>query len=224
MLIASNRKLNVSDMFSLMIEEARNNLMAVLLGAAVLVAVDMGIDELLGTTEDLRPLSVYLVVTLLSSILVQYLVLRSALSREDLLPERQPLRLATYLGMSLATGSLMLVGFLLFILPGIYLAGRWLLAGVIIIVEDQSIGDGMNQSWDRTAASAWPIAGAWGLLFISGSGVAMLPFFFSDTPPFAWEMFSITLSYLMSIGGWLMALGTYRALSGKEETLENIFG
>jgi membrane-anchored glycerophosphoryl diester phosphodiesterase (GDPDase) len=75
----------------------------------------------------------------------------------------------------LALGQGLSLGCVLLLLPGIYLAARWMIAAPAIIGEDLSARAGMRESWERTRDSVWPIAGA--LVIVVGRGfvAAMIP-------------------------------------------------
>ncbi len=64
----------------------------------------------------------------------------------------------TYFVLGLAIGVPVVLGFVAFLLPGLYLLARWLPAYSRALASDAGIGDAMRWSWDKTSPFAWPFA------------------------------------------------------------------
>ena len=59
-------------------------------------------------------------------------------------------RIGTYFALSLIISSLVGLGLLALLVPGIYLAARWLPAYLRALTSDDGVGGSMRWSWDRT--------------------------------------------------------------------------
>jgi uncharacterized membrane protein YfcA len=199
-------------------EEVQCN--AILLVAATLgqVAGNLAIDQLMAESGSFA-------LSGLMSLIAQYLVTRFALDRAGLLPEGAPSRFGSLWGLNIVAGLASLVGLLLLILPGVYLNARWLMAAPIIIADDKAMSEGMSESWERTRDSAWPIVGALLALYGCGFGLGMVPFFLSgeENPPTEYAAAGYLFFALTSTLGWLMAVGAYRLMSSRTQSLEEIF-
>ena len=159
------------------------------------------------------------------SLIAQYYVTRFALSAADLLPPDAPGRFGSFWGMNIITNICIVLGCVLFVLPGAYLAARWFVAGPIILAEDKTAGEGMSESWEIMRESVWRLVGALLVLFVFGFGAAFLPFFFypENAVPMAVQALSSLCLSATSVLGWLMAVGAYGLVAGRERSLEEVF-
>ena len=63
----------------------------------------------------------------------------------------------TYFGLSFLTGIAIGAGFLLLIVPGLYLWARWAPAYGFALAEDMDVSTAMGESWDATRGHVVPI-------------------------------------------------------------------
>jgi hypothetical protein len=210
-------RLNAGQMFAALREEVKKNA-AILLGAIVLLVV----SQLL---VDSYVKSASLAVSGMINLLIQFAVTRSALDRSGMLPQDAGKKFFSFWGMNILSNIAILVGCMLLILPGLYLAARWLIAGPALIVEDRSAGEGLRESWERTRSSVWSAMGALLLLYGCGFFLALLPFLFfpamSETLPL--QALSGFFSSTTIALGWLMGVGTYKLISRPQQALEEVF-
>jgi uncharacterized membrane protein len=64
---------------------------------------------------------------------------------------------ARLVGLEIMMGVGILFGFILLIVPGIILLGRWFLAPYILVDRDTPVSEALVQSWEMTKGYAWPI-------------------------------------------------------------------
>lgn len=133
-------------------------------------------------------------------------------------------RYGTYFVVSLLTVVGALAGFLILVLPGLYLMARWSVASALVVAEDMSVSEALGASWRITQGSVWPITGAvLAFLFpvavviavVSQSGLAVTSPLGIGTGNF--------ISSLFSVGGWVLYPAIYRALRKRGDGLEKIF-
>jgi len=58
------------------------------------------------------------------------------------------------------------LGFVLLIVPGLYLLARWSMVAPIIVAEGLSAGQAMSRSWDATRNSVWSLAAVYLVYFL----------------------------------------------------------
>jgi hypothetical protein len=160
------------------------------------------------------------------NIAVGYFVLRSVLSKEHLIETEG--KGGTYWIVSLLIGLGVLLGFVLLVVPGLYLLARWSLAPALTVSRDRRAIQAMRESWTITAGSAWPL-----VLAYLACGIAVLAAIVVVTaiaglansgdewlvPTFATD----TLPALLSMGGTGLNVAVYRLLTGAGAELEEVF-
>lgn len=65
-------------------------------------------------------------------------------------------RIASLFGIGIVTGLGIFVGLLLLVLPGLYFAGRWFLAGPILFAEDSSVSEQCRRVGSGPRNIGWP--------------------------------------------------------------------
>ena len=211
-------KFDVGQLFGAMGEEVQRNLVAMAIALTVLIAGNLAMDQWM------PGMSSFTVAGLLS-LAVQYGLVRHALGQAGLLPEGAPSRFGSLWGMNFVTGLLCVFGFILLVLPGVYMAARWMLAAPIIFAEDKSMSEGMSESWEATKESVWAIVGTLLILFVAGYGIGMATIFLSaaENPPVGIMAIAYLFLFSPSVLGWLMAVGAYRLVANRNHSLEEIF-
>ena len=63
-------------------------------------------------------------------------------------------------------GIAVAIGFLLLIVPGIFLATMWAVTGPAIVVERAGIIDAFQRSWDLVKGQFWPVLGAYVIAYL----------------------------------------------------------
>ncbi|MGC6399774.1 hypothetical protein ACNI3Q_04230 [Sphingomonas sp. FW199] len=160
--------------FDALVSAAIDPLPAIPLTYAMILALHwaagMSVDAML-TANPSVAVGVNLVISVVTIALVQW-QFRAALTAagSSIAPGNGRI-VALYLLNLVATLGIAL-GVLLLVLPGIYVASRWAVAGAILIAEGRTIGDALGESWRRTRASVVPIS-ALLILAVVPLGVAL---------------------------------------------------
>lgn len=141
--------------------------------------------------------------------------------------ESVPGRASSFVLLSIVTGLAIMLGFLVFVLPGLYLLARWSIAVPIVIAEGAKMGDALTASWERTRGKAVPICLA---LLVVGTGllgsVALDYFYVPDygTMPIIPMLVSDLIGFGSNVLAWFLAVAIY-SFSAREAAprLEEIF-
>lgn len=80
---------------------------------------------------------------------------------ESVLPVIVPLIVNGFL-----KGIAVAIGFILLIVPGIFLATMWAVTGPAIVVERAGIIDAFQRSWDLVRGEFWPVLGAYVIAYL----------------------------------------------------------
>lgn len=119
------------------------------------------------------------------------------------------------------------LGLLLLILPGLYVAARWYLAGTLLIAHGGGRRAAMQRSWDMLA-SHWPTPLAIGLVFgMIGAAPILLSFYplpFVAEGSFAALLIVNMISAIGNVGGFLAAAALLSLIEPATEELKEIFG
>ena len=124
-----------------------------------------------------------------------------------------------------------LAGLVLAIVPGLYLAARWLVAGPILLVERDGVIAAMRRSWVVSAPLAWPLSGLllvfWTPMAITSFGGGFLSGLLrgneTDTMVIAVLLATYFTMSVASVASWLAAAATYGLLCPKLDTLADTF-
>jgi hypothetical protein len=95
----------------------------------------------------------------LASFVAGYFLLRAMLRRCGLLREERIGGFGTYFGVSLLGGLGVILGFLLFVIPGLVLMTRWTAAFALVVADDEGV-NALGESWELTRGNFWPIFAA----------------------------------------------------------------
>lgn len=74
-------------------------------------------------------------------------------------------RVMPLIGAGLISGVAIAFGFILFLVPGLYLATIWAVIAPVIVVEDSGVGDAFGRSRTLVRGNGWPVLGA---VFVGG--------------------------------------------------------
>jgi hypothetical protein len=156
------------------------------------------------------------------SIGLEYWLIRQALERRDRLDGRAGF--GSLFGLNLLSGLAILVGFLLLIVPGIYLAARWAAADAALLSEGEGISAALGKSWEVTASHIWPIVGALLVVYVPIFSVSSaLGYSMGDTIPVVISAVTNLLTFTGLAFGWLMGIAIYALLQPVPDTLAEIF-
>lgn len=166
----------------------------------------------------------------IAQFMAQVIVTRWAMQRRTGAP--LPPNVAGFFLLNLLGSIGVLAGLALLVLPGLYLAARWLVAGPILLVEREGPIAAMERSWHLTAPMAWPLATLLALLWVPAlllafGGGLLATFAYEEAASQTNELIVSGLLYLMmsvvSVASWLAAVAAYNVIRPEIETLEDIF-
>lgn len=173
--------------------------------------------------------------SLVVGIFVQYLVLERLLARRA--PDDGNRRYGAVFLAGLLGGIGILVGLILFIVPGLVLAAGWSAATAFVVVDRCSGTDALTASWRSTAASRWPIVGVYvatyvpffvvffAFLFLLGGaeGAGVVEGELAEDGPIAIVVTDILVS-LLGTWGWVLGAAIYELAVPSDAGLTDVFG
>jgi len=161
-------------------------------------------------------------------VFVQYAFL-AALLAPKFPPEDTKPRYGSMLGMSLFSGLGIVIGFVLLIVPGIYVAARWSLAGAFVVARHERAAASLSASWEATRDNWWPFVLVYLVgLALMGASIAMVLFAANqalpDSPvPLIQSALTNLLVAAISVGGWLVAAAGFQLLVERAGEFESVF-
>jgi hypothetical protein len=76
-------------------------------------------------------------------------------------------RLPALIAAGIVAGIGIVIGFLLLLVPGLFLLTRWALIPAVIVIEKRSAGDAFDRSWQLTRGYGWTVLGSLLLTFLA---------------------------------------------------------
>lgn len=154
---------------------------------------------------------------------VQYYLIRRLIERQGLRSADRLGGFGSFFAVGVVTGLAILLGFVLLILPGIYLSARWSLADAAVVAENRGFSDAIKRSWDATAGNVLPIVLAslaisiplivyMALIFATGFAAAQgnAP----EVTSFGFSGVTNLLLYASQVCLWYFGVALYRLLLG----------
>jgi len=140
--------------------------------------------------------------------------------------EGQAGRGASFFVALLLTGVGIAIGFLLLVLPGIYLWARWSLVAPLVIGEGAGVSDAISESWARTQGLVAPVASALVLINACVLGSIAISLYLYPTeglvpPPIAAA--ANLLVYAPQVLTWYCTVAIYAVTNRLEPDLEQVF-
>ena len=209
--------LDVGQLFAELGNQLRRNAKVALIALVLLVAGNLALDQL-GNTSSALPAG-------LLTFAVQLYVIREALKSAGALPDGSKVKLWSLWWMNIMSTVAIIAGCVLLIVPGLYLAGRWFVAGPIVIAEDKTAVEALRESWDLTRGSVWHLVAATILLFGGGLGIALVPAMIvpESEQGLSFTAATYVVMFAAYICGWLMEVGAYGLISNRQHGLSEIF-
>jgi hypothetical protein len=196
--------------------------------AATAAAIAVGYSALDWLNNELAAAGGQFGISIVVTVLAQYLVIEQLLA-DRMAPERQGQRRYLSLFVSgVLTGLAIVLGLVFLILPGIYLAARWLGTSAFVVAEGQGATEAMTSAWQAseksqgahivaTIASAIPL--------VVALAVASLWAVNAEGDPQGGAILIVAniLTGLSSVVGWLVAAAAYRVSKPGQSELESVF-
>lgn len=165
----------------------------------------------------------------IANFFITYHVTETLLRHEGLMQNGQR-NYAAVLGVSILSTLGAVVGFVLLIVPGLYLFARWSIATPLAIAEGRSASDAMAESWRRTGSSVWALVAVYSVYLLAVVGMIMLAIAGiisvesngteSASSLFVGNLVSTTLGMV----GVLLSIAIFRALAGDHTQYDDVFG
>jgi hypothetical protein len=176
-----------------------------LFAVAFLVAIDTLGDRLPGFGQLVG------IPRLLVSLAFQYGVTLLVLERQGLAERGARARFWALLGLNIVSGVGILLGFVLLVLPGIYLLVRWTVAVPVLIAERSGVIESLTRSGKEIEGRFWPVLGVslvfWTMFVLATAGVLALGTEGSLLVPIAVN----TVLDAGLVGYWYAAVAIYMA-------------
>lgn len=208
--------LTVRDIFTRLGELMRENAgtaMACLVG---LVGVNIALDLTIGDSGAL-PAGI-------ASLVAQYALIRTALDRLGLRDETGRNGLGAFWGVNILSGIGILLGYVLLVIPGIFLSARWSMSSAVLLAEDQSVSGALGESWALTRPNLWPILAVLLVIFVPaglvGGGIFAL---LIDVLPLLSSLILYVLMFSAFVSSWLLSVALYSLLRPGQDHLSEIF-
>lgn len=111
------------------------------------------------TTAPLEALGAWLV-TFVVSISAAYLLIDALVRRTGLRTRTEADVFVPYIGLSILYTLGVLAGFILIILPGLWIMARWIIAQPLLVARGAGIKEALGESWEATNGAEFSIIGA----------------------------------------------------------------
>ena len=209
--------LTVGEIFARLGDVLRENI-GPLAGCVVgLTAVNVALDSISTGTGTTLPAGI-------ASLAAQYYLTASSLERLGLREPGGRNRFGAFWGLNILSGLGILLGYIVLILPGLYLSARWVAASAALLTEDEGVNNAMGRSWEITQPSVWPIIGALLVIFVpaclAGFGLAFL--FQAWLPVVGSVLMYVFITSALTIS-WLAGVAIYSLLKPGVSQLAEVF-
>lgn len=131
-----------------------------------------------------------------------------------------------FLGMAIVTFMGVGVATVFFVIPGLFLGARWLMAPAVYVDQGRGVFDALGESWQRTRGNTGTVMLALFLVLVmivlASGTLGGLFFFANDSGPVAY-LVEAMVSEVFSIVLLTLSVATYGLLSGQGEELAAVF-
>ncbi len=153
---------------------------------------------------------------------LQYWLIRQMLEQRNMLDGRAGF--GSFFGVNFLSGLAILLGFLLLIVPGVFLAARWSAADAALLSEGEGVSAALGKSWEMTAPHVWPIVGALLVVYVPAFALGMgLSISMGDAMPILISGIANLAVFTGSVVAWLMGVAVYTLLQPGTDMLADVF-
>lgn len=153
---------------------------------------------------------------------LQYWLIRQMLEQRSMLDGRAGF--GSFFGVNFLSGLAILLGFLLLIVPGVFLAARWSAADAALLSEGEGVSAALGKSWEMTAPHVWPIVGALLVVYVPAFALGMgLSISMGDAMPILISGIANLAVFTGSVVAWLMGVAVYTLLQPGTDMLADVF-
>jgi hypothetical protein len=179
----------------------------------------------LGMASDLYPeysgpVSLVIFVLLL---VLQYEITRMLLVHLGLVAQRAgQRRIWALLGLNFVSDLGIALGFLLFVVPGIYLMVRWSMSVPVLIAEEAGVIDAMKRSGEEVADRFWRLFAVLLVIWLPAVSWMVAAGFLKTDSPLLWSLLRNLPANVALIAGWHAAVAFY-ASGQSRDNLSAVF-
>lgn len=210
-------------------EIVRGNAAMALAALAALVALAVGMDMAMGPDGTGN-----LFVTGLATVLAQYLITRTVMEKRSLQAPSgyRAAGFAAVFGVCVLSNIGIILGFVLLIVPGVYLAIRWFAAVPALFGEQVDVTGALGESWEKTKGHGSAIFGALVVVYLPLIVAILMAFVIGFTmadggdDPSGSLAFSLMLNMLTSVAavvGWHAAIAFWELRTPAASALADVF-
>ena len=158
---------------------------------------------------------------------IQVWITREAFTQVGVMPALSTANALSVYLQGILVGLGVLLGLVLFILPGLYIFARWYVAGPLLIREGAGRRAAMQRSWDMLVVH-WPAALGVGLIMFTLSVLPMIVELAAPTLAteygFGWLVATNLVAAVGVLGSYLAAASLLLNIEYPASTLQEIFG
>ncbi|AHE57505.1 glycerophosphoryl diester phosphodiesterase membrane domain-containing protein [Sphingomonas sanxanigenens] len=132
------------------------------------------------------------------------------------------------LGLGILSGLAILLGFVLLVVPGIFLTVRWALSVPILVAEEVGPSDAMRRSWALTEGNFGPVLASLVIVYAPGIALLVAATLLLPSEWSEWLPVLVVLNLVMEatfIVGWHLQVALFAASHGetRERAMADIF-
>jgi hypothetical protein len=216
-----SQELGIIDILGAMFEVIRENAVMVVLSCAGVIALFTLFDMGSARNANLFP-------SVAVSVFGQYHFVEAAMPEYRARSSDHKRRYGSLFAAGIIGGLGIVVGSLLLIIPGLYLAARWAIATPFIVVDGQASTQSLKSSWHATERFAWPIVLAvvvWTLPVIAllvGIAVIGAALGFADNA-IVDSLLGNSLATVWLVGGWCMGIAIFKRVNPLSGAYDDVF-
>jgi hypothetical protein len=144
---------DVGDMFRTTGDLLRENAGLVLAAIVVLTAIDVAGDRISALDRATA------LPSLIANLVFEYQIILNALVRRGYTERGRRGRFGAMLGLTIVSGVCYLLGFVLLVVPGIYLLIRWSVSVPVLVGEGAGVFESLTRSGEEVRGRFWPVLG-----------------------------------------------------------------
>jgi hypothetical protein len=157
MAIAATRDLKIGVIIDKTLGVLERTAVPALIYFAALTLVNGAITYFTGAM--IAPLQVLAIqlLKMVVGIVAGYLLLDVMVRKTGLLSRKGDDAFMTFFGLSLLSGLAVFVGFILLVIPGLFLIARWSIAQPLVVARGDGVRQALGESWERTRGNEFQI-------------------------------------------------------------------
>jgi len=171
----------------------------------------------LGSLEPLRILGGQLLVAA-AGIVCAYFLLIAVLRRTGLYARTAGDAFLPYIGLSLLYTLGVMAGFIVVILPGLFIMARWSMAQPLLVGGGRGVMAALGESWERTKDREFQILGAWLALIVLPVAVIIAARIYFEPQDLTGIIVSQIASSIISVASLAWNVAIYGLIVGKEQS------